>query len=70
MPRQSAGLLLYRKTPRGLEVFLVHPGGPFWARKDEGDQAAWFTIPLAPKKILMGQIPLLNHLVAIKNQID
>jgi len=38
MPATSAGLLLYRRTPRGLEVLLVHPGGPFWARKDRG---AW-----------------------------
>jgi predicted NUDIX family NTP pyrophosphohydrolase len=38
MSRQSAGLLLYRRGPRGLEVFLVHPGGPYWAKKDEG---AW-----------------------------
>jgi len=35
--RQSAGLLLYRFQPGGeLEVLLVHPGGPFWAKKDEG----------------------------------
>jgi predicted NUDIX family NTP pyrophosphohydrolase len=34
----SAGLLLYRRGDSGLEVFLVHPGGPYWARKDEG---AW-----------------------------
>ena len=33
MPRTSAGLLPYRRR-EGLEVFLVHPGGPFWARKD------------------------------------
>ncbi len=38
MPKRSAGLVLYRKTPRGVEVLLVHPGGPFWAKKDEG---AW-----------------------------
>jgi predicted NUDIX family NTP pyrophosphohydrolase len=38
MPAISAGLLLYRRGESGLEVFLVHPGGPFWARKDEG---AW-----------------------------
>jgi predicted NUDIX family NTP pyrophosphohydrolase len=31
MPRQSAGLLLYRKGKYGLEIFLVHPGGPFWS---------------------------------------
>jgi|SRR5579862_5735130 len=37
----SAGLLLYRRRSVGLEVFLVHPGGPYWARKDEG---AW-TVP-------------------------
>ena len=32
----SAGLLLYRRSLGGLEVFLVHPGGPFWAKKDLG----------------------------------
>lgn len=36
--RRSAGLLPYRRRGGELEVFLVHPGGPFWARKDEG---AW-----------------------------
>jgi predicted NUDIX family NTP pyrophosphohydrolase len=35
---RSAGILLYRGHGRGLEVLLVHPGGPFWARRDEG---AW-----------------------------
>jgi predicted NUDIX family NTP pyrophosphohydrolase len=35
--RASAGLLLYRRR-RELEIFLVHPGGPFWAKKDAG---AW-----------------------------
>ena len=38
MPRQSAGLLLFRRRPIGVEVLLTHPGGPFWARKDDG---AW-----------------------------
>ena len=33
---RSAGILLYRHRDRELEVLLVHPGGPFWARKDEG----------------------------------
>jgi predicted NUDIX family NTP pyrophosphohydrolase len=37
MPKRSAGLLLFRRKP-ALEVLLVHPGGPFWAKKDE---AAW-----------------------------
>ena len=32
----SAGILLYRKRDGEIEVFLVHPGGPFWAKKDEG----------------------------------
>jgi predicted NUDIX family NTP pyrophosphohydrolase len=38
MPAISAGLLLYRQRDSGVEVFLVHPGGPYWARKDAG---AW-----------------------------
>lgn len=38
MSRKSAGLLLFRRRAGQLEVLLVHPGGPFWARKDEG---AW-----------------------------
>ena len=33
MPKRSAGLLLYRRATSGLEVFLVHPGGPYWAKK-------------------------------------
>lgn len=38
MPRTSAGLLLYRRLGGELEVFLVHPGGPFWKSRDLG---AW-----------------------------
>ena len=38
MQRRSAGLLMYRRQNLQLEVFLVHPGGPFWAKKDLG---AW-----------------------------
>lgn len=34
--KQSAGILLYRKADAGYEVLLVHPGGPFWAKKDNG----------------------------------
>ena len=41
MPKQSAGILLYRKKDNDLQVFLVHPGGPFFKNKDEG---SW-TIP-------------------------
>jgi predicted NUDIX family NTP pyrophosphohydrolase len=36
MPKHSAGLLMYRRRGGILEFFLVHPGGPFWARKDDG----------------------------------
>lgn len=51
MAKQSAGLLLYR-TKRGfLEVFLVHPGGPFWKNKDQG---AWSI----PKGEFAGEPPL------------
>ncbi len=35
---QSAGVLLFRRRATGIDVLLVHPGGPFWTRKDEG---AW-----------------------------
>lgn len=36
MPKHSAGVLMYRRRGGALEVFLVHPGGPFWAGKDLG----------------------------------
>lgn len=36
MPKSSAGLILFRRGAGGLEVLLVHPGGPFWAKRDEG----------------------------------
>lgn len=36
--KNAAGILLYRLRDSGLEVFLVHPGGPFWTKKDNG---AW-----------------------------
>ena len=36
--KQSAGILLYRRIFSGVEVFIVHPGGPFWKNKEEG---AW-----------------------------
>jgi predicted NUDIX family NTP pyrophosphohydrolase len=38
MPKESAGLLMFRRRAGGPEVLLVHPGGPFWAKKDQG---AW-----------------------------
>jgi predicted NUDIX family NTP pyrophosphohydrolase len=38
MPKKAAGLLLFRRRAGHLGVLLVHPGGPLWAKKDEG---AW-----------------------------
>ena len=38
MPKRSAGILLHRHGQDGREVLLVHPGGPFWAKRDDG---AW-----------------------------
>jgi predicted NUDIX family NTP pyrophosphohydrolase len=38
MPKRSAGLLMYRRRGGAVELLLVHPGGPFWAKKDDG---AW-----------------------------
>jgi predicted NUDIX family NTP pyrophosphohydrolase len=38
VPKRSAGLLLHRERDRTTQVLLVHPGGPFWVRKDAG---AW-----------------------------
>jgi predicted NUDIX family NTP pyrophosphohydrolase len=35
MPKRSSGLVLYRRIGSQIEVLLVHPGGPFWARRDE-----------------------------------
>lgn len=53
--KQSAGILLFRRCER-LQVFLVHPGGPYFARKDNG----WWTIPKGefepPEEPLMAAI--------------
>ena len=38
MAKQSAGLLMFRRRRGAIELLLVHPGGPYWARKDDG---AW-----------------------------
>lgn len=52
MPKQAAGILLYRRGRAGLEVLLAHPGGPLWARKDA---AAW-TLPKG--QFTEGELPL------------
>jgi predicted NUDIX family NTP pyrophosphohydrolase len=38
MNNKSAGILAFRKNAKGIEIFLMHPGGPFWKNKDVG---AW-----------------------------
>jgi len=52
MPKESAGLLVYRRREKHLEFLLVHTGGPFWNNKDAG---AW-TIPKG--EIQEGEKPL------------
>ena len=52
MPKQAAGILMYRRGASGLEVLLAHPGGPLWARKDAG---AW-TLPKG--QFTDGELPL------------
>ena len=51
MMKRSAGLLVYRLKDEQVEVFLAHPGGPFWAKKDAG---AWSI----PKGEFEGEEPL------------
>lgn len=58
MAQVSAGILLYRRRGAALEVFLVHPGGPYWAKKDE---AAWSL----PKGLID---PDEDHLAAAKRE--
>lgn len=50
--KRSAGLLMYRVRDRQGEVFLVHPGGPFWAKKDLG---AW---SICKGEYVDGELPL------------
>jgi predicted NUDIX family NTP pyrophosphohydrolase len=52
MSKQTAGIIVYRRGGAGLEVLLVHPGGPFWAKKDDG---AW-SIPKG--ELAKGEDPL------------
>jgi len=50
--KQSAGILLYRGKPETIDFLLVHPGGPFFAKKHEG----WWTIPKG--ELLPDELPL------------
>jgi predicted NUDIX family NTP pyrophosphohydrolase len=52
LAKQAAGILLFRRGPAGLQVLLAHPGGPLWARKDDG---AW-TLPKG--QFTDGELPL------------
>jgi predicted NUDIX family NTP pyrophosphohydrolase len=52
MAKRSAGLVMYRRLEDQLQVFLVHPGGPFWAKKDLG---AW---SISKGEYLEGELPL------------
>jgi predicted NUDIX family NTP pyrophosphohydrolase len=52
MAKRSAGILIYRRGQRGLELLLVHPGGPFWKKRDIG---AW-SIPKG--EYLAGEDPI------------
>jgi predicted NUDIX family NTP pyrophosphohydrolase len=52
MPQLSAGLLMYRGSGEKTEVFLVHPGGPFWAKKDEGAWSIPKGLPSAGEDLL------------------
>jgi predicted NUDIX family NTP pyrophosphohydrolase len=61
--KQSAGILVHRFVAGDLQVLLVHPGGPFWARKDDG---AWF-IPKG--EIEPGEEPLATALREFQEEL-
>lgn len=62
MPKESAGILVYRRRSPEPEVLLVHPGGPFWAKKDLG---AW-SIPKG--EIEPGEAPLARALRELQEE--
>lgn len=63
MAKISAGLFLFRTGPAGLEVLLVHPGGPFWAKKDDG---AW-SIPKG--ELEDGEAPLAAAIREVREEL-
>jgi len=62
MPKQSAGILFYRYMEKTMQVMLVHPGGPFWAKKDTG---AW-SIPKG--EFLENEEPLMAALREVEEE--
>jgi len=62
MPKTSAGILLYRRENNMIRVFLIHPGGPFFAKKDAG---IW-SIPKG--EISIGEDPLSAALREFKEE--
>ena len=62
MSKKSAGLLIYRVREAGIEVLLVHPGGPFWKNKDT---AAWSI----PKGEFTEEEPLSAAIREVKEEI-
>lgn len=63
MAKRSAGLLPFRRSNLEVEVFLVHPGGPFWAHKDAG---AW---SIAKGEYLEGEEPLAAALREFEEEV-
>ena len=61
--KRSAGILLYRRTGPELKVLLVHPGGPFWSKKDDG---AWF---LPKGELEAGEEPLAAALREFREEL-
>ena len=59
MEKKSGGILLFRLTNSKLEVLLVHPGGPFWAKKD---LHSW-SIPKGKLKVNESQAALIDELI-------
>ncbi len=62
-PKSSAGILLYRRSGGTLELLLVHPGGPFWSKKDDG---AWF---LPKGELEAGEAPLTAALREFREEL-
>ena len=63
-PNVSAGLLLFRRLQSGLEVFLAHPGGPFWEARD---LSAW-TVPMG--LVEKGEDPLVAAIREFEEETD